>query len=109
MDSNEDTALQPTGIEGAAVVFSGAAFVNVGLALGLLHFGWLGDVGAYRFLFFGLELAAAGVTVAAVALTLGPHRGAAARRAWRAGGASLLLVAVAMAWLIPFLLRPTAV
>ena len=95
-----------TGIEAASAVFSAAAFLNVGLSLALLHFGpvgWLGEVGTYRFLFLGLELAAAGVTTAAVALALGPHRGAGARTAWISGGAALLLVAVAMVWVLPVL------
>lgn len=96
-------ASERTGIEGAAVVFSAAAFVNVALSLALLRGGWLGEVGALRFLFLGLELAAAGATTAAVALALGPHRGAASRPAWVAGGAAVALVALAMAWLLPLL------
>jgi hypothetical protein len=97
-----------TGIEGAAVVFAAAAFVNVALALALRRTGWLGEVGALRFLFLGLELAAAGVTTAAVALALGPHRGLAARPAWLAGGTALLLVVGAMVWLLPRLFGPAA-
>ncbi len=99
-------ALERTGIEAAAVVFSAGAFVNVALSLILLHFGWLGEIGAYRYLFLGLELAAVGVTVAAVALALGPHRGPAARPAWLAGGAALALVAVALVYLLPLLFGP---
>ena len=75
----------------------------------LLRTGWLGDVGAYRFLFLGFELAAAGVTTAAVALALGPYRGRASRRAWIAGGSALLLVGAGMLWLIPRLLHPVIV
>ncbi len=100
---------EATGIERAAVVFSTAAFANVALALGLLSLGIGGDVGPYGFLFLGLELAAAAVTVAAVALCLGPHRGAEARRAWLAAGAALVLVGVAAVWLLPALLAPEVV
>lgn len=106
MDPRTTGVPERTGIEGAAVVFSAAAFVNVGLSLWLLHTGWLGEVGAYRFLFLGLELAAAGVTTATLALAVGPHRGAAARPAWLAGGAALLLVGLSLAWLVPALLHP---
>ena len=98
-------APERTGIEAAAVVFAAAAFVNVALALALLRVGWLGEIGAVRFFFLGLELAAVGVTVAAVALALGPHRGAAARPAWIAGGAALGLVGVSLVWLLPALFR----
>ncbi len=95
-----------TGIESASAVFAAAAFLNVAIALALLRFGpvgWMGDIGTYRFLFLGLELAAAGVTTAAVALALGPTRGSGARTAWAAGGSSLALVGVAMVWLLPAL------
>ena len=104
MVESDATARQGTGIEGAAAVFSAAAFVNVALSLVLLRAGWLGEVGAFRFLFLGLELAAAAVTTAAVALALGPYRGAASRKAWIAAGAALLLVGVVLAILLPVLL-----
>ena len=106
MDVSRASTPERTGIEGAAVVFSAAAFVNVALALFLLQVGWLGEIGAYRFLFLGLELAAAGVTVATVALALGPHRGTASRPAWIAGASALALVAVAVVYLLPRLFGP---
>ena len=59
-----------TGLEGAAVVFSAAAVVNVALSLALRHTGWLGEIGAHRFLFLGLELAALGLTISALALAV---------------------------------------
>ena len=105
MVESDATLRKGTGIEGAAAVFSAAAFVNVALALVLLRGGWLGEVGAFRFLFLGLELAAAAVTAATVALALGPYRGAASRKAWIAAGAALLLVAGVLAFLLPALLE----
>jgi hypothetical protein len=90
-----------TGIEGAAAVFSAAAVVNVALSVTLLHTGWLGEIGAHRFLFLGLELAAIGLTTSALALAIGPHRGAGARPAWLAGAGALLLVGFTVAFLLP--------
>ncbi len=109
MDRAAEKAPPSTGIEGASAVFSAAAFVNVALALILLRGGWLGDIGAYRFLFLGLELAAAGVTTAAVALALGPYRGVASRKAWLSAGAGLALVIFALIWLLPRLFGPGGV
>ena len=109
MAARRDGEIERTGIEGAAAVFSAAAFVNVALALLLLETGWLGEIGAHRFLFFGLELAAVGLTTATLALAVGPHRGPGARPAWLAGGAALLLVGLAVVWLLPALFAPEAV
>jgi len=95
--------IEPTGVEGAAAVFSAAAFLNVGLALVLLETGWLGEIGAHRFLFLGLELAAIGATTATLALAVGPHRGPASRPAWLAVAGALVLVVVAGVWLLPAL------
>lgn len=106
MEQPASSLPERTGIEGAAAVFAAAAVVNVALALALLKGGWLGEIGALRFFFLGLELAAAAVTTAAVALALGPHRGRASRPAWLAGGSGLLLVVFALAWLLPRLLGP---
>ena len=91
------------------MVFSAAAFVNVALGLVLLRSGWLGEVGALRFVFLGHELAALGVTVAAVALALGPHRGPASRPAWLAAAAGLALVIGSAIWLLPRLVGPVLV
>jgi len=101
--------IEPTGIEKAAVVFSGAAYLNVGLSFLLLRTDWLGEIGAHRFLFLGLELAAAAVTTAALALAVGPHRGRAARSAWLAAGAALGLSLGAVLWLLPRLFAPELV
>jgi hypothetical protein len=101
--------LEPTGIEGAAQVFAVAAFASVAAGLALDHAGWPAPVAGMRFFFFGLELAAAAVTAATVALALGPIRGcAAARKAWLSGGAALALVLAGMVWIIPALLAPVA-
>ena len=90
-----------TGVEGASVVFSSAAYLNVALAFVLLAGGWLGEIGAYRFLFLGLELAAAAAVTAAVALCIGPHRGKAARPAWLAASGAVVLVIVSAVWILP--------
>ncbi len=97
---------EPTGIEGAAGVFAMAAFLNVGLALGLPIGGWLTQPQASPFALLGLELAGVAVTVSAVALALGPTRGPAARQAWLAGASALALVGCGILWLLPALIGP---
>ena len=103
--SDEVTQPEPTGIEGAAKVFSGAAFASIALSLAMLRFGWLTEIDAIRFFFLGLEFAAAAITTATVALALGPVRGIHARPAWIAGGSALGLVAISVAWMIPRILE----
>lgn len=105
MDRAHASAGRSTGIEGAAAVFSAAAYVNVALSLVLLRSGWLGEIGALRFLFLGLELAALGVVTATVALALGQHRGVGSRKAWLSAAAALLLVGGVMIFLLPVLLE----
>jgi hypothetical protein len=95
------TRPESTGIESFAAGFSISAYLTVALAFGMLHGGRLDEIGMLRVLFLGLEFAAAGVTTAAVALAIGPHRGPASRPAWLAAGAALLLVLVAACWLLP--------
>lgn len=103
--SSSKRRLEPTGIEGAAFVFSSAGFGCVAFGLALLYSGWRSDIDGLKFFFLGLEFAAAGVTTATVALTLGPHRGRDSRRAWVAAGAGLLLVVVAIGGLLPPLIE----
>ncbi len=99
--------LEPTGIEGAAVVFAGAAFVNVGLGALLIHQAWLGPIAGKAFCLLGLELAAVALTTATVALALGPVWGVpAARKAWAAGASALGLSVAGVLVVFPGLLGP---
>ena len=91
------------GIEGAAEVFAGAAWLLVGFGLLCLEHGWLGPLSGRPWILLGFELAVLGLVLAVFCLTVDPH---APRRAWITGGGSLLLVVVGMLAIVPRVFAP---
>jgi len=91
-----------TGIASAALVLVAGAVVNCGLALAASGRTWLGPFGAPAFFLLGLELAGMGITVALVALALGPGwRGPEPRRAYAAVAVGLAVLAIGLVRFLP--------
>lgn len=93
-----------TGIASAAVVLAGAAVLNCVLGLaGVRAAESVGPLTGPAFFLLGLELAGMAVTVALVALALGPRwRGPGEpRRAWWAGGVGLAVIAGGVVFVVP--------
>ena len=100
---SQQASRRGTGIEGAAEVFAVAAWLIVAFGLLCLDRGWFAPLSGHPFVLLGFELAVLSLTLAVVCLAVDPH---APRRAWLAGGVSLLLVAVGMLAIVPRLLAP---